>query len=290
MIKKVGIVFVIIALLIGVDFLLIRYRNTRPLFALEKDGVYYGIGFKTWHCETRDGNHENYVGTYKSKYACPLLVDYAYTLEIEPTDSCSNKIISYGNHGNEQYFMDCLHHITVNIDSEKIELKDALEQEKVSIQGILNTLKKDQNGVYKSDATGFANPSLSVRVCENNSQTLYYFSSGDVSYDKNYCTNTVAQSTCSFTRTYQLLHVVESNDENYHYLTLKQFQAEPVVTVKVPKDINPNIEIEKFYEFAFATTYHGQLSEIGEVFEHASITSIQETDKVGLDQLQTSCN
>lgn len=285
MLKKIGIVVCVVIVLLGVDFLLVRYRNTRPLFAVENDDVYYGIGYKTWHCKVADGKHQNYVGTYGTKYSCPILVNYAYTLEVEPKKSCSGDVNPYGYTEQKQYFTDCIEHIIVDDGSNKTELKDALEQGTVTIDEILNTLSKDHNGIYKDEGKGFVNASLSVHVCENNNKTLYYFTSEGVNYDENYCTNTVYKSTCSFIRTYFVLNIANSNDEKYLYLTLRQFQMEPVVTVKVLRSLNPNIEVNKSYEFTFETTYHGDLDEIDDIFEHSTLTSITETNKVGLEQI-----
>lgn len=289
MLKKVGIVVCVIVVLLGADFLLVRYRNTRPLFAFEKDNIYYGVGYKAWHCKTADGKHNNYVGSYQTKYSCPILIDYTYTLEVEPKESCANEIRSYGYTDKKQYFTDCIEHIILNNGATKIELKDALENGTVTIEEILNTLSKDRNGIYRDEGKGFVTPSLSIRICKNDDKTLYYFASGEVKYDENYCTNTVAKSTCSFIKTYNILNKADSNDENYVYLTLRQFQKEPVVTVKILKSLNPNIEVGKIYEFTFETTYHGELNEITDIFEHANLTTIIETTKTGMEQVNTSC-
>ena len=58
----------------------------------------------------------------------------------------------------------------------------------------------------------------------------------------------------TFIKTYNVLNVADSNDENYIYLTIRQFQEEEVKTVKVQRNLANGIEITKDYEFTFRYT------------------------------------
>lgn len=90
----------------------------------------------------------------------------------------------------------------------------------------------------------------------------------------------------TFTKTYQLLNISKSNEENSYYLTLQLFQGE-VATVLV-KDINNQLESGKNYEFTFATNSKTIEDNIKSIFENSTILSIKETSKIGLEQIQDS--
>lgn len=90
----------------------------------------------------------------------------------------------------------------------------------------------------------------------------------------------------NFTRTYEVLNIEESNDENYLYLTIKQFQQEEVEAVKVLKNLANSVEANKNYEFTFKKTNLTIEDSIGSIFENAELISIKENDKTGLEQIQ----
>ncbi len=88
-----------------------------------------------------------------------------------------------------------------------------------------------------------------------------------------------------FIRTYKILNIAESNDEKYLYLTIRQFQAEEVQTIKVERKLCPEIEEDNNYEFTIKpnkTINDNILS----IFNNSEIILIEKTDKVGLEQIQ----
>ena len=89
----------------------------------------------------------------------------------------------------------------------------------------------------------------------------------------------------TFIRTYEILNVAESNDTNYMYLTIRQFQGEEVQTVKVEKALCPEIEEGKSYEFTLKQNRKPE-DNILSIFNNSSVVSIKETDKIGLEQIQ----
>lgn len=92
----------------------------------------------------------------------------------------------------------------------------------------------------------------------------------------------------TFTQTYHVLNVAESNNENYIYLTLRKFQAEEVETVKVYKSIAADMKVDKNYEFTFKYQKGTVEDNIKSIFQHAQIISIKETGKTGLMLWQDS--
>lgn len=92
----------------------------------------------------------------------------------------------------------------------------------------------------------------------------------------------------TFTKTYNVLNVADSNDENYIYLTIRQFQEEEVKTVKVQRSLANGIEITKDYEFTFKYTDKKVEENIESIFTNTKLISIKQTDKQGLEQIQDS--
>lgn len=87
-----------------------------------------------------------------------------------------------------------------------------------------------------------------------------------------------------FTRTYEVLNVVDSNDEKYVYITIRQFQQEEVETVKVLKFYD--LEVGKNYEFIFKLSDKDIKDNIKSIFENYELINVVETNKYGLDQIQ----
>lgn len=90
----------------------------------------------------------------------------------------------------------------------------------------------------------------------------------------------------SFTRTYQVLNIAKSDDQNYLYLTIKRFQIDKVETVKVERNIANMVEVNKYYEFSFENASNEIEDNIKSIFENATLKDIIETDKTGLQQVQ----
>ena len=108
----------------------------------------------------------------------------------------------------------------------------------------------------------------------------------DININSNDINNNTENST--FTKTYNILNVADSNDENYIYLTIRQFQEEEIKTVKVQKSLANNIEISKDYEFTFRYTDKKVEENIESIFTNTTLVSIKKTDKQGLEQIQDS--
>lgn len=88
--------------------------------------------------------------------------------------------------------------------------------------------------------------------------------------------------------TYQILNIAESNDEDYHYLTIRKYQAEEIETVKVKKKLAKDVKSDKSYEFTFQYKVGTVEENIKSIFQNAELISIVETDKKGLEQRQDS--
>lgn len=90
---------------------------------------------------------------------------------------------------------------------------------------------------------------------------------------------------CTYKTTYHIENIYESNDENYLYYTVTQFQTEGVFVIRLPKSIAQNIEINNDYIFTLRTNieYIYKLTNI--LFENSTVINIEKTDLTGLEQV-----
>lgn len=143
------------------------------------------------------------------------------------------------------------------------------EENKVVVVGLLDNSKEEQERFKKI-------------IVDSN---LIKFVKGEKLIDEDQNKNTIDLK--SFIRTYNVLHVEDSNDSNYIYLTIRQFQEEEVQTVKVERRLCPDIVEGKNYEFTIKP--NNKLEDnILSIFNNSKILSIKKTDKIGLEQIQDS--
>lgn len=174
----------------------------------------------------------------------------------EELQSVNNKIIEYfQTHGITEY--------------ENYTFNYVDEENKVVVVGLLDNSEKEQEKFKKT-------------IVDSN---LIRFVKGGRLVDEVENKNTIDLN--SFVRTYNILNVAESNDNNYIYLTIRQFQDEEVQTVKVEKKLCPNVVEGKNYEFTIKPNYRVE-DNILSIFSNSKILEIKETDKVGLEQIQES--
>lgn len=92
--------------------------------------------------------------------------------------------------------------------------------------------------------------------------------------------------TCTFIRTYKVEYILPSNSEDFIYLTIRAFQDEDVQTIKIYKDLFPKIEPGKYYEFKFRPFEKIEQDNILNIYQKSKLISIEETEKIGLEQIQ----
>lgn len=108
-----------------------------------------------------------------------------------------------------------------------------------------------------------------------------------ISQNKTNEINSIVES-YTFTKTYNVVNVADSNDENYLYLTIRKFQDEEVKTVKVQRSLANTVEKENNYEFTFQYTNNIAEDNIESIFANTMLIAIKKTDKQGLEQVQDS--
>ena len=147
--------------------------------------------------------------------------------------------------------------------------------------------------------------SWNKKVLNNNNGTLYYNSDYKIvkcnlDNNKNLYVGThemAAEDLCvkenektAFKRTYQVLNITDSDNEEYWFLTLKEYQVDEVVTVKVKKEINPNLKEKKSYVFEFEFNGACITDELKWILENTDIVGIKSTDKIGMDAIRDEVN
>lgn len=88
----------------------------------------------------------------------------------------------------------------------------------------------------------------------------------------------------TFSKVYGIINIAPSNNDNYLYLTLRDYQHEEVETVKVLKDLASSVEINKTYEFTFNARGIEPDEDIEDIFKKCSLINIKSTEETGLDQ------
>lgn len=96
--------------------------------------------------------------------------------------------------------------------------------------------------------------------------------------------NLKEKETCTLIRTFYIDDIKNSNDENYLYVTLHEYQVEGVFTIKISKVIGKELEKNNNYEFTFTTPKDYMWENTDKLFNNREIISIEKTDKVGMEQ------
>lgn len=143
----------------------------------------------------------------------------------------------------------------------------------------------DNYNIYR-DFQIISQNGFSILKCKNNNKI--YFSTLDNRFDSNLCDVDNKRNGETFIRTYKVLNVAPSNDGNYYYLTIRQYQLEEVEVVKIKKSLNPNIEVNKDYEFTFKFTNKNVEDNISSIFMNTTLINISYTSKTGVEQIQDS--
>lgn len=92
---------------------------------------------------------------------------------------------------------------------------------------------------------------------------------------------------CEYTRTFKILGIYESNDDKYLYVTIRAFQDEDIQTIKIERNMT-EVKENNYYEFTFKTSKKVDENSILSLSQNSAIISIEETDKVGLQQVNKS--
>lgn len=200
-----------------------------------------------------------------------------------------NKLtLYYTDSDGKNYYLYGLDKIIVDYGDHDLELDKALEAKQISMESVIELIgNKNQQSYWDGGSIKINNNDLSLLQCHTtNGNEDYYFGPSDMEKQEGFCED--EPYICSFIKTYLVLDVSDSNDEKYVYLTLKQYQGEEVVTVKVERSLIDEMIEDQFYEFQFTSVGASEEESIEDIFKNHELVSITATDKVGMDQINES--
>lgn len=208
-------------------------------------------------------------------------------LLIEETKNCDGSLdLYYTDNNKNNYYLYCLNKMTIDYGDRKLELNDALERKQIDINFVLNEAKKDSTIINYKDGGSlkYSNNNFSLLSCKTvDGNNDYYFGPSTMEYKEGFCKQ--VPYICSFIRTYLVVDITDSDDKDFTNITLKEFQKEEMVTIKIKSELASNIIKDSNYEFTFLSTGKSNKLDIKDLFESNKLLSINPTTKIGLDQI-----
>ncbi len=297
-------VLVIVVLLfvsVCVDMISI-YGSNQPVFAIfdKEKNVYKGLFYNTYICPAYSAPK---VKPKWSNYKCREVTftkNNLIVVDSNNSEKITKEKIINEDLDNEYYvFYYGLSKATINLNGEKWDLIDAIYNKVISFDEIYKRIynsetfkdggstfysdgfiKYNKNGTIKEQKVG----SYKILQCNTiNGNKDVYIGDLNMKFKSNFCKNK------NFIRTYRIVSIEESNDEEFVYLTLRAFQEEEVETVKVKKEIVKDVVEDKYYEFKFEFIDDKKVeNNIKSIFENSNLIKVLETSKEGLDQRNDS--
>jgi len=89
---------------------------------------------------------------------------------------------------------------------------------------------------------------------------------------------------CTIIRTYYIDSIGKSNNDNYLYITIHEYQVEGTFTIKLPKIVSKDLEVGKSYEFTFEAKKEYTKVTTDILFKHSDIINVNYTNKEGLER------
>lgn len=94
---------------------------------------------------------------------------------------------------------------------------------------------------------------------------------------------TKEETPCTLIKTFYINHISQSNDKNYQYITISEYQIEGTYTIRLSSVEAKDIIKDSNYEFTFSVPKNYTSESVEELFNNRKIISINKTDKVGME-------
>ena len=88
---------------------------------------------------------------------------------------------------------------------------------------------------------------------------------------------------CNITKTETIENIIDSQDYDFIYVTLKSFQDEDIQTIKIKRNKKQEILAGNNYEFTFEINKKIEIDSILSIYNNSNIISVRKTDKTGLE-------
>lgn len=204
----------------------------------------------------------------------------AVIFQASKINNCKNTKV-YAEMADYQIISYCLDNIKINDGSSK-DIVDYL-----SNNNILKVVDSWNKKVLNNNGTLYYNSNYKIVKCNLDNNKNLYVGTDDMTVD-DLCVKNSEKT--AFKRTYQILNITDSDNEEYWFLTLKEYQVDEVVTVKVKKEINPNLKEKKSYIFELEFNGNCITDELKWILGNTDIVSIKPTDKIGMDATRDEVN
>ena len=205
----------------------------------------------------------------------------AVIFQASKINNCKNTKV-YAEMADYQIISYCLDNIKINDGSSK-DIVDYLSNNNI-LKVVDSWNKKVLNN---NNGTLYYNSDYKIVKCNLDNNKNLYVGTDDMTVD-DLCVKNSEKT--AFKRTYQILNITDSDNEEYWFLTLKEYQVDEVVTVKVKKEINPNLKEKKSYIFEFEFNGTCITDELKWILGNTDIVSIKPTDKIGMDAIRDEVN
>lgn len=205
----------------------------------------------------------------------------AVIFQASKINNCKNTKV-YAEMADYQIISYCLDNIKISDGSSK-DIVDYLSNNNI-LKVVDSWNKKVLNN---NNGTLYYNGDYKIVKCNLDNNKNLYVGTDDMTVD-DLCVKNSEKT--AFKRTYQILNITDSDNEEYWFLTLKEYQVDEVVTVKVKKEINPNLKEKKSYIFEFEFNGNCITDELKWILGNTYIVSIKPTDKIGMDATRDEVN
>ena len=205
----------------------------------------------------------------------------AVIFQASKINNCKNTKV-YAEMADYQIISYCLDNIKINDGSSK-DIVDYLSNNNI-LKVVDSWNKKVLNN---NNGTLYYNSDYKIVKCNLDNNKNLYVGTDDMTVD-DLCVKNSEKT--AFKRTYQILNITDSDNEEYWFLTLKEYQVDEVVTVKVKKEINPNLKEKKSYIFELEFNGTCITDELKWILGNTDIVSIKPTDKIGMDAIRDEVN
>lgn len=205
----------------------------------------------------------------------------AVIFQASKINNCKNTKV-YAEMTDYQIISYCLDNIKINDGSSK-DIVDYLSNNNI-LKVVDSWNKKVLNN---NNGTLYYNGDYKIVKCNLDNNKNLYVGTDDMTVD-DLCVKNSEKT--AFKRTYQILNITDSDNEEYWFLTLKEYQVDEVITVKVKKEINPNLKEKKSYIFEFEFNGNCITDELKWILGNTYIVSIKPTDKIGMDATRDEVN
>lgn len=205
----------------------------------------------------------------------------AVIFQASKINNCKNTKV-YAEMADYQIISYCLDNIKISDGSSK-DIVDYLSNNNI-LKVVDSWNKKVLNN---NNGTLYYNSNYKIVKCNLDNNKNLYVGTDDMTVD-DLCVKNSEKT--AFKRTYQILNITDSDNEEYWFLTLKEYQIDEVVTVKVKKEINPNLKEKKSYVFELEFNGNCITDELKWILGNTDIVSIKPTDKIGMDAIRDEVN